>query len=139
MLEKIKQHVKDHKEAYIVGVTFASVTCLYMRVYECSAVKHMPKKCCGRITDQSQTNIDSYFSGGGIEVIGGNNYGNVFNKTSSKSLSYIISQKGTDNWWRSQADYARERGLSEADVSKYFTKGRPLPNGETLIREGVAN
>lgn len=54
-------------------------------------------------------------------------------------LSYIIREDGTDSWWISQADLARERGYYEGDISKHLNWGKPLHDGASYSRMGIAS
>jgi hypothetical protein len=132
IIHKVKEHVKEHKEAYITGVTVAGITYLIMRDQRLFCGEECAKEVLRRSTYQNTTIMGSNF-------VGGNNYGTVTNNHVPRGLSYIVSQDGTNNWWISQADYAREKGLFESTVSMHCNHGRPLPNGESLSRRGVAN
>jgi len=135
MYQRVKAHVIEHKTAYcciVTGAVVAGITCLIMRDQSL---------LCGPggqrgVADQAskaQVNIDSNF-------IRGNH--NTINKTTIVNpvprLSYIVEAEGIKEWFISQAELARELGYTEKQVSDYFNRDIPLPDGRELIRHGIA-
>lgn len=143
-IEKIKTHLKENKAAYITGAV-----CLVVGVVSGVFISRKINTSYNEnqfrsedrlltkdsVEDRLLTNTQTIT---GSNYVGGDNYGSITSNPPAHQLSYIVQQDGTDNWWRSQADYARERGVFESDVSKHLTTGKPLPNGETLSRRGIA-
>jgi hypothetical protein len=129
--QMIKSHIKKNKDRYITTVVAAGITCLIMRDPRLFGGGLNAKDVCGEVNAKTQTIMDSIF-------VGRDNYGTVTNNHVPKSLSYIVQQDGTDNWWRAQSEYARERGLSDTMVSQHINHNRPLSNGESLTRRGIA-
>ena len=71
-------------------------------------------------------------------VLQNSHIGPVYNYP-AKRLSYIVSQDGTDNWWRSQSEAAKALGISEPRISSHLNHGDPLGGGISLIRQGITS
>jgi hypothetical protein len=85
------------------------------------------------IQPKSQTIVDSPF------VFGKNNsIGNTTNVNGKNPLSYIVSIDGSDRLFPSQADLSRATGISEPNISKHLNHGKPLPDGMSVTRRGIA-
>jgi hypothetical protein len=132
-MSKIKQHFKKHKTIYIAGgssIFFAGITYLIMRDLR-----------GGRIHDQI-TGADVFTTN--LNKVSHSFVSESFNVTTNNyhgvdRLSYIVSQNGTDNWWRSQADAAKALNISEAALSKHLNHGDSIIGRPDLsfTREGV--
>lgn len=130
---KLKKHLKKHKTKYYCGVTaigVATITVIIMKKNLSLGgwITSQRSDAAGLLAN-SQVNVGSNFS-----VINNNNYGKGCN-----SLSKIVSLDGTNKWWVSQAEAARELGISEMDLSRHLNCGRSLPNGLSLTRRGIAS
>ena len=82
------------------------------------------------LVDNSGINVSS-------SIFQNSQVANTIINNSVERLSYIVHQEGTDNWWRSQSEAARELGISEPRISSHLNHGAPLENGIKLVREGV--
>jgi hypothetical protein len=132
--DKVKNHVGRHKVAYSfgAGVALAGITLYIMRDHRLFRGREITKEVLRQRNHQNTPIMDSIF-------VGGDNYGTMTNNSVPRRLSYIIQQDGTDNWWQAQAEYARDRGISEKSVSQHILEGKPLPNGESLTRRGIVS
>ena len=82
------------------------------------------------LVDNSGINVSS-------SIFQNSQVANTIINNSVERLSYIVHQEGTDNWWRSQSEAARELGISEPRISSHLNHGAALENGIKLVREGV--
>lgn len=137
-VEEVKDYIRENKKTYIAvgvaAVVVAGFTYLVMRKNQ--------QSFCGRVYDQGrgadvyttkpQTNVGSNFISNSVIN------GDVNAHVGKKRLSYIVALDGSDRVWTSQADSARELGVSEVNISKHINHGKPLPDGVSLTRLGVA-
>jgi hypothetical protein len=121
-IEKIKQHVKEHKEAYITGV-----------------VSFITGAAVGAVclSPQGRNVIGSVFINGHNNKVVNNTNVFVGGGRMSKIVSYI-DKEGKEHWFQSQAEAARHLGVTTTDMSHHLNQGRSLPNGATLTRRGLA-
>lgn len=129
-MSKVAEHFKKHRWKYIwAGSILATAGITYAIVRTNSSLRPPlgdKDRMRPPLVDNSNASI-------GSQVFGTqNNY-------SVKRLSYIITQTGTDNFWRSQSACSRDTGISEHRLSDYFNHGRPLNENIELVREGVAS
>ena len=133
--EKAKQHFKDNWKLYtgvVIGASLATVTCLVMK-------NQSPRGCLsnqGSVADALATNTQT--------ILGSSfSHSTVINHaeyhTHVKKLSYIVSRPETGDWWRSQAEAARDLGINERRISAHLNHGEALADGIKLVREGVSS
>lgn len=136
---RVKSHLKKHRELYIglaggvvlAGIAYVIVRGNSYRTNDIAATTLVDKaRDATTLVDKSQTIIRSHISNSHI--------GNVTNNYNVKRLSYIISDPETKQWWRSQSEAAKDLGISETRLSRYFNHGDQIP-GVELIREGVVS
>lgn len=134
--QKIRQHFQNHRDLYVgigAGALLAGFTALIMR-----ELTVYPTSLSGRMRDAT-TSVDNSQTASLIFRSQINQTGPVTNNYYGvKRLSYITSQDGTDNWWRSQSEAAKALSLSEKRVSDHILHGSPLAGGISLTREGIA-
>jgi hypothetical protein len=117
-LEKIKTHLEEHKEAYIVGgFGIIAVVITAIGVRRLSSPGMVVNAANNTLTLADRVTV--------------NNFDAV------KRLSYIVRLKDTDLYWEAQADVAKALGYSEKAISHHLNRGKPLPGGEELVRVGV--
>lgn len=157
-MEKVKQHFRENEKFYVgigVGVGLAVITGLIMRTHSgpslrSSSIEDLAnadtsviiKSSCGRLIDQGRvaddlsTNTQMIM---GSHFVAGRDNNITMNNVPVKRLSYIVSQDGTDKFWRSQAEAAQYLGISENRISEHLNRGEPLAGGISLTREGVSS
>ena len=129
-IDKIKKHFEENWKIYAgdgIGLGVAGISALIVRTNVNS-----PTRLSRRSAHQlalagvEQVNVGSHVFNAPVT----NNFVN--------HLSYIVSQDGTDNWWRSQAEAARALGISSSRISDHINHGAPLAGGISLTRQGVS-
>lgn len=133
MIERIKQHVKDHKVVYACGATAvvtAGITCLVMRS---SSISGGYRTSGGSLVDIGFPQTASH------SFNGNTNSFNTTNNNFVNRLSYIVRDPASDKWWTSQADLGRDLEISDHHLSQWFNHGRPIPGHLDFrpVREGV--
>lgn len=135
-IEKIKEHFKKHKEAYIAGascgIVFAGITMYIMRKQCLFSGMGTAADGKGLGTAESKMNIVSSSLSNSL------NNTNITNNFGKKQLSYLITTEGRDAPWLSQNAVARDTGIDKADISRHLNWGKPLPGGLELSRIGIA-
>lgn len=131
--EKFKTHIKDHKELYIglgIGLGVAGITYVIMRRTSSRCI-HSALTEAVVSTPPSQVTSHSFNS---------NSFNTTYNYR-AKRLSYIVSQDGTDNWWRSQREAAKACDISAVNLSKHLNHGEPIVGRPELsfTRQGVSS
>jgi hypothetical protein len=132
-MNKIKTHIKKHKSKYLFisgGITFAGITILIMRRTPFGDHLSGQWRDATTFVDKSQTvNNSSLFN---------SHIGPITNNYDSKRLSYIVSLDGSDKYWLSQSDAARETGISEPRLSRHLNYGDPFNGDISFTRRGIA-
>ena len=135
--DQIKTHYEKYKIVYhLVGTGLLVIlTVLITRRIvrrNISVCDHLSGQRMDATTlvDNSGINVSS-------SIFKNSQVANTIINNSVERLSYIVHQEGTDNWWRSQSEAARELGISEPRISSHLNHGAPLENGIKLVREGV--
>jgi len=130
-LEKIKTHLRENKERYILGGVFAGITCLMMR--------------------DAYSRIGSGISGAaGSGISGAGKSANIQNVVTGKnntlnSVSYIsANRQGPPSWavrciesnliWPSQHQAAVGEGVNESYLSQHLNEKLESANGKHFER-----
>jgi len=125
LIERIKTHIKEHKEAYITG-GIVGATALIIGIF-------VGKKFVSSeiVEELAEVVAPAVF----------NNHNIVDNSTTivgRSKMSKIVSLDGTDKWFISQAEAARHLGVSPVAITKHLNDGDTLPGGISLTRRGIA-
>ena len=106
--EQAKQHVKDHKEAYIVGgLSLAGISCLIMR-----GVASQP------ISSSVTGTAGSSVTGTGKKVVISNI--SFISADRQGPPSWVVRCKETGSIFTSQRGAASEMGITESNISKHL-------------------
>ena len=144
-IDKIKAHIERNKKRYIIGgavagtIALALITRYVMRRSNC-----YPRTCIRPRSSEDvhttnlQAPLASTFVSGTANKVN-NNFNFNYYVGNANTMSKIVSCNETGEWFKSQADAAREYHISESALSKHLNKGEKIPGSSlTFKMEGIA-
>jgi len=130
--DKIKEHLKKHKEVYIVGgVSLAIITCLIMR--ESHAVLDAGADC----PEKESVDYLNLFHGKSIFGSVTNSAVTTIHKGTRGNPGFITRCIETNDLFETQGDAARFFSIPEEFLSKHLNHGKELAEGLHFERVGV--
>jgi hypothetical protein len=117
-LKDLETHILNNKEVYyICGLVVVAGVSFYI----------------GRRSGREITLIKNVISGQGNTLT--NNWSSAMNRQGPPS--YVVHQKGTENFWLSQSGCALSLGTDPTNISKHIRHGEPIPGMPNVIIERI--